>query len=431
MLNFREWRRWVRSKPGIHRWFIYIVLFRPVIDSFYTMKSVSPFLSPLYIAAAFTAVLSFLAIISGPRRIGRNSVDRLFAVWAVVAIVNMFFLAFLAKEPLILIENIMRYMMPFYLYFFIRSFIRNRTDLIYLFQTFLYSEVFVGLVFLYELILGPIRVETSRGFDRYVGVWADNYNYSFFIVLVFFVFTYLYMTHVQFNHKRFWFWFVLAFEAVFLSRVVHIATWGIFAFLGIWFLFSASIIHRQTFMLLLVAGAIGYSYLGETIKQDYVNPLTQSELAALRGEKPIERLGHGRMSRWVVMVPIWLNHSFPAKILGMPVDMNSRYLYMITGNVHNDFLRIAFLYGIVGFFCFLAVLILVFRRGLQLPTSDRYIVVGSVVVLSMYAFSGNSLLYAQLQYVVYAVFAFALLPPHLRENLSAKEISNKTHAAGI
>ena len=416
MLNFSEWRNWLRSKPLMHKWFIYLVIFRPIIDSFYFVKNISPFLSPLYIAAALTAMCSIVALLLGPRREGHDSIDSKFLIWTLIALINMIFLAISQKYALLIIETVLRYTLVFYLYFFLRTFIRSKEDIVRILQTFIYSEIYVAAVFLYELFLGPIRVETSRGFDRFVGVFADNFNYSFFIVLVFLSFTFLYLDKDQIRNNRYYLWLLFILEIAFLSRIVHIATWGIVAFVFIWFLFSASIIHRRTFVLLLIIFSIGYYYIGDIVKKDYVIPLTAGEMDVIRGEKSIERFAHGRMSRWVNMVPTWMSSSLQAKIIGLPVDMVKKQAYMFSGAVHNDFLRIIFLYGLGGFFCFLGILISVVRRGLQMPVQDRYLVIGTAVVLALYSLSSNALLYSQLLYIVLSVFAFAALPSDVREN---------------
>ncbi|HRZ78170.1 MAG TPA: hypothetical protein P5248_12420, partial [Bacteroidales bacterium] len=62
-MKHREWKHWVRSKPWALRWFIYLVLLRPVIDNLYYLKHVSPFLSPLYIVGVLSPLLALSALL--------------------------------------------------------------------------------------------------------------------------------------------------------------------------------------------------------------------------------------------------------------------------------------------------------------------------------------------------------------------------------
>jgi hypothetical protein len=414
MLTFREWKMWIRSKPRVHRWFIYLVLLRPFIDAFYSLKSISSFLSPLYIVAVLTPLLCFRGIVLGPKRIGQCSTDRYFSIWFVLALINMAFMIVLIRNPMQALELVLRFTMPFYLYFFIRSFIQNKTDLIRLLQTFLYGEIFTLLVFLYEVVRGPIRVEQSRGFERYVGLFADNYNYSFFITLVFLVLCWFYLTKKETGLSAKIFWIFIPLELLFLAKVVHIATWSIFAFLVIWYLLSSARINISIFIVLCSGLLIAYLAFGKKIETEYINPATESEIAALTGEKDIARLGHGRMSRWVDMVPKWESATLPGKLLGLPWEFERSYFYMYGGVVHNEFLRTMFVFGIGGLILFIAILFKVFRWGLASNERDRFLIVGSVAVFALYGLSGSSLLYPHLQYITFSIFSYAALPSGLQ-----------------
>jgi len=372
----------------------------------------------LYITAVLTAVFCVIGILIGPKRVGSYATDRFFAVWALIGLINMAFLLTMQSDVVTALEVLLRYTMPFYLYFFIRAFIQNRNDFLHILQTFLYSEIFVAVVFIYEVVRGPVRTEASRGFQRYVGVFADNYNYSFFISLVLLTFTYLYLSRHQFGIKRLWLWILLGLEILFLSRVVHIATWGIFIFTFIWFLYNISVIQKRTFLLIVLLVVISYNYWGHSIKEQYLAPMTEDEVAVLQGNKPIERFGHGRMSRWSIMIPEWESASFAGKLLGLPVELDRKYIHFVSAVVHNDFLRITFLFGLMGLACFLSILFSIYKRARKIDSRDRYIAFGSIVIFCLYAVSGTPLMYSQLQYILYAIFAYVLLPEKLRKATS-------------
>ncbi|HEX5003120.1 MAG TPA: hypothetical protein VFW78_11545, partial [Bacteroidia bacterium] len=61
-MSFRQWRRWYSGLHSSVKWFIVLVILRPVIDNFYYLKTVSPFLSPLYLVGVLTPLLALWTI---------------------------------------------------------------------------------------------------------------------------------------------------------------------------------------------------------------------------------------------------------------------------------------------------------------------------------------------------------------------------------
>ena len=76
--------------------------------------------------------------------------------------------------------------MPIYLFFFLRLLIRSQRDLDGVLQTFLYSSIFVVGVFLFELIVNPIKVLKTRDLERIQGLLRRRYELRHLLISRFF-----------------------------------------------------------------------------------------------------------------------------------------------------------------------------------------------------------------------------------------------------
>ena len=134
------------------RWFVILVLLRSVIDSFYTLKQVSPLLSPLYIVGVLTPVLIVYSI-SKTRKPRQSIVDSLFRFWGVLMLMVIVTMAAMNSFSFEFLEVSLKITLPIYLFIFLRYFIRSQKDLEGIMQTFLYSAIPVALIFLFEVFV--------------------------------------------------------------------------------------------------------------------------------------------------------------------------------------------------------------------------------------------------------------------------------------
>lgn len=74
-MKFNQWKIWLKSKPWILKWFILLVLIRPIIDNLYFLKDISPFLSPLYIAGVLTPLM-VIYVLAKTKKPASTKLDR-------------------------------------------------------------------------------------------------------------------------------------------------------------------------------------------------------------------------------------------------------------------------------------------------------------------------------------------------------------------
>ena len=118
-MKFKNWKIWLKSKPWILKWFIILVLLRPIIDNLFFLKNISPFLSPLYIVGVLTPILVIIAITKTPKP-QRSSLDKYFKIWSFFVAIGIFFVILFDPLSMDSLEYLLKLSIPIYIYFFAR-----------------------------------------------------------------------------------------------------------------------------------------------------------------------------------------------------------------------------------------------------------------------------------------------------------------------
>lgn len=415
-MKYRDWKIWLKSKPWILKWFIILVLLRPIIDNFYFLKNISPFLSPLYIVGVLTPILIIIAISKTPKPI-RSKLDKYFKIWSVFVVIGIFFVILFDPLSVDSLEYLLKLSIPIYIYFFARRFIQSKRDLDGILTTFLYSGIFVAVILLYELFFGAIRVVESRGMERIQGSFGDVVSYGIYLSFCFLIATYFYFSRKgevpKFKRIRTVF-IVGALCVLTLLNIHHVASYTIF--LGILLLFMVFNFRANmgaafilSFMLFLV-----FYLFAQPIIEEKIAPLLETDIEVYEGDQDSDRLMHGRVGRWTGMFETFTNENIFAQFFGYPITLKYSYHFVGVGS-HNDYVRILFLSGYFGLFYYLTLLIIFFNRAKKLAISaSKYLAFGTLGILMLYSISIVPTYYPPFMYVVMSVFAFVALPKQLQ-----------------
>lgn len=410
-MSYKEWKYWFKLQPWHLRWFTILVLLRPIIDNFYYLKNISPFLSPLYLVGIATPILCIYSIVSFRRR-DRSVFDFLFGLWTLLILFSLLFM--FINDPLskTFLEYFLKLSMPVYLFFFLRLYIRSLKDLDGLLQTFLYSALFVLVVFLYELIINPIKVQKTRDLERIQGYYGDVMNYAIYLSQGFLIMCYFYFRkkNIQSIFKRTRNLAIIGIICVAaLFKISHTASYGVFgAILLLFILFNLRTNRTAGFVLIVSLSVISYFFGGEAIEKN-VTPLLKTDVAVYEGKKSEERLLHGRVGRWKGMLEQYSNFPIASQFIGMPSTLENSYAEVSTG-AHNDFVRILFFTGYVGLTIYLLTFISFFNRLKFLSSDQHFLALGTLAILILYSISTCPTLYAPMLYVLYAVLCYLALP---------------------
>lgn len=410
-MEFKDWKYWISNLPWHLKWFVVLVLIRPIVDNFYYLKNISPVLSPLYFVGIATPILCITGIVIY-RKKDLSVFDFLFGIWTVLMLISLFFMFIFDPLSKTFLEYLLKLTMPAYLFFFLRLLIRSRKDLDGILQTFIYSSFFVIAIFLFEIFVNPVKVLKTRGLERIQGSYGDVMNYAIYMSLGFLIICYFYLRNknvgsmIKMNRNII---IAIVLSLACLFKISHTASYGVFLIiLALFILFNLKTNKTAGMMLIVVVGALGY-FFGSTTIEEKITPLIQTDIAVYEGKKANERLLHGRVGRWKMMIEEYSEFSVPAQLFGMPLIIKETYPYVGTGS-HNDFIRILFYTGFLGLSVYLLILVNIFRRLKYLCSSDYFLALGTFMILFMYSVSTCPTLYAPMLYIIYCVICYIALP---------------------
>ena len=393
------------------KWFVLLVLLRPIIDNLYFLKEISPFLSPLYIVGVLTPVLVIIALAKMPKP-KRSKLDKYFKYWSVFVLIGIFFV--ILYDPLTIdsFELLLKLSIPIYIYFFARIFIQNKQDLDGILTTFLYSGAFVAVVLLYEVFFGAIRIVESRGMDRLQGSFGDVVSYGIYLAFCFLIATYFYFSRKGEVPKMKRTRLVLIVGGLCLLALInihHVASYTIFVgILLLFMVFNFKANKGAAFVLSFLFFLVFYLF-GQPLIEEKITPLLETDISVYEGDKGSEKLLHGRVGRWTKMIDIYTNENVFSQFFGYPTTFNYAYHYVGVGS-HNDYVRILFLSGYFGLFYYFVLLIMFFKQAKKLVNATKYLAFGTLGILMLFSISIVPTYYPPFMYVVMSVFAYVALP---------------------
>lgn len=388
-MSYRKWKQWVQSLPWSLRWFVFLVLFRPLLDIFYYLKDISPFLSPLYIVGVMTPVLiagSFLSK-SFPRK-ENSSLDWVFGVWGVLLFFNV--LAALTWQfSLYSLEIAFKLLLPIVLYFFLRHLIRSKRDLMGILTTFLYSSLIPFGMLLYEKFFTSIRADISRGMMRSSGAYADVISYAIYWMGALLVASYIFLgqdTRMFLLKRARLLIVVCALCLLGLLTIHHLTTWGVFFMLiGLLIFYSTRSKHIPAMLLMLLIGIVGFYFIGDTVNEK-ISVLIEVDMRVLEGDLDSGRALHGRFDRWRRYIEQWEEMPVTSKLFGVSLTPSAwRHGTSVLGGVHNDYLRILFASGLLGLSTILLFYVILFFKSWSLAPSEKFLVQGAIALMLLYS----------------------------------------------
>ncbi|MBL4593556.1 MAG: hypothetical protein JKX68_07055 [Flavobacteriales bacterium] len=414
-MKYKDWKIWLKSKPWILKWFIILVLLRPIIDNLYFLKNISPFLSPLYLVGVLTPILVVIALTKRAKPV-KSKLDKYFKIWSVFILIGTLFIILFDPLSMDSFEYLLKLTIPIYLYFFARLFIQNKKDLDGILTTFLYSGIFVAAVLLFEVAFGAIKEVESRGMERIQGSFGDVVSYGIYLAFCFLIATYFYFSRKGELPKNKRIRLVLIVGGLCLLTLInihHVASYTIFiGVLLLFMVFNFRANKGAAFILSLLFFLVFYLF-GQPLIEDKITPLLQTDISVYEGDKGSEKLLHGRVGRWTRMLETFTNENVFAQFFGYPTTFNYAYHFVGVGS-HNDYIRILFLSGYFGLFYYLVLLIMFFKRAKKLVNSTKFLAFGTLGILMLFSISIVPTYYPPFMYVVMSVFAFVALPKELQ-----------------
>jgi hypothetical protein len=279
--------------------------------------------------------------------------------------------------------------------------------------TFLLSTIFPIAILFYEFIFGPLNPQVLSkgrgGGERAIGFYADIFNYAILLTGVFLINGYFYFKQqlLRSNIVKINFFLLLPLILIGLISIKHVASWFVVGALLLLF-GLLQLKSRKGIVIALFLFGIIFPFLGQTIYETQVDPLIQKEFVVIEGRAPVERAFNGRMYRWLNYYDWWLDMNTFSKVFGVSTSGFEKATVMVTGNTHNDFIRLFFLTGVPGLLFYLIFLFNLIMIGLRLTKDKMFLIIGSVFVIILFSLSSLPTLYSSLLYLIIPIFVHAL-----------------------
>lgn len=405
-MKLSVWLQWVNNKPLYLRWFVFFLIIRPVAEQFYSLKEISPILSPLYWLGALTLMLSVLGIVRGNRI--KSRLDRIFIFWAALAIISTITLYFSSATIFEYLNFATKLTMPVAVYYFLRVFIKDKNDFTGLLTTFLISCIFPVGSILVGVIRGGYFYE-----GRFSGSYADVFNHAFYLSVGTIALLYHYVKRGTNNSSmKIGSYFViigLVIAVLGLWIIKHIATIAVFIGVIVIFVYVIFRKKQQAALLMIALALLFILFTGDLFYQEVVNPRIEYEVEVIEGSRDVDQAVHGRMSRWTWLMGDFRMAPLVAKIAGYPLSLKHS-THMISITPHNDFLRIMFFTGYAGLIFYLYILYKVFRRVRYNDAPERFFIYAVLVSTILYSITTVPTFYPGFVNILMIAFAYSALP---------------------
>jgi hypothetical protein len=417
-MTFREWRIWFKELPWTVKWFVILVLFRPIIDNFYWVKDINPLFSPLNIVGVLTPVLIIWSLSSKSipsRKI--STVDTFLMFYGFLVILNSFVLD-VTYGKIELIGNTIKFIIPPFLFIYLRRAIRSERDLNGILTSFLYSGIYILGMLGYETFVNPLQesfvTEGRGGGARLIGEYNDMMNYAIYIVGTLLISGYFFLRNIyrKTNSKnptlKFYSFLALVFFG--LVGIKHVSTWSVcLAIFALIILFNLK--NFKGFLIIFFMLAIFGAFFGDIIYKDQIEPLINKEMNVVEGDAETGVALNGRVGRWERYFDIWFSEmTWVDRMFGVGISGHKSAVAMVSAGMHSDFVRNLFLAGILGITFYLLFLFQIFLQFTRFKIPEKFLILGALAAIVLHSVSTLPLMYSSYMYLLLSIFSYACLP---------------------
>lgn len=394
MANLKRWRVWFQKQPFSFKWFLWIVLLRPIIDLFWWVKETSAF-SPLQVAGLVTFSLALIYSFRLPSR-KKQQFPLVFLLFGFIFVLNLLLIT-LEQGSMGAFIRFLRFLSPLFLFVYLVKVVNTKARLEGLLFTFLVSSIVPLAMLYYEAFFDPITevaISDKRGGGfRLTGLYADLFNYMSYVIGDLLILAYFFIRSLKDGRKS-------------KVKIWHIAMVLLFALIGV-----NGLKHQASWvvMFFIIASTVLFSYKNQRVKRYVVlvgfpllmlapivvfprlEALFAKELKAYTGEADSKKIMNGRLVRWEYYFEEWSESSVASQLFGISFSNLSikNKAVMSSGGMHSDYIRFLFTTGIVGLAAFLLFYLRVYLGRVNFHPPEKFLITTSLGIMCLYSISSN------------------------------------------
>ena len=408
-MSYRLWLNWFNKIDIDLKWFVLLILFRPIIDT--TSHITIFFFSPLEIMGVLIVILIIFFIINKKQsfsdRYVSPRIDKQIKLFSLLLLINLSILCIL-HPSFVNLGNSLKFIIPFFLFFYLKNRVNTDNDLHGILQTVLYSSIFPFSMLLYETLFGAINPQLYRDQVMHRGLYADLFNYSITWFMAFSIVVYFYLINIgKSNLFGYLLCVLFCLGLLVLYKIDHSLSNVTFGVIMIYSLLA--ILRYKNNVLIRIGLFVGGFFIilifYQTIMQGF-NQTFETEIAILSGDVVVERALHGRMYRWFNYFSIWDDLGFLFHFFGTPLSGHPRSGTMISGGMHSDYVRILFGTGFVGLAFYLSFLVRTFFLKANGEFALSVLRRNLLIIVVLFSVTSMPINYQTMMYVFMTVIAY-------------------------
>ena len=393
--NWKNYKKWFLTRSLNLKWMLLVILFIPMFAATWEMKKASGF-SPLQLLGVLVVVFGLLSIIR--KKSTSPNLIFTFYLFLFLLIINLF-LVLVYEGSFSQFGVTLRTILPFILFFYFRKYLNSLLDIEGFLITFLIASVFPIATLYYEILFDPIRevynTDSRGGGLRLSGFYADLFGYMSHLICGFICYCYFYMKNINVRKKHFvfsnqGFLIVLLVCLIGIYNLRHQASWAVSLTILVIFVYfiRKKISFFQLIVFLLIMLGVGvYFYL------EIFSVLFAKDINVYEGNARDTAALNGRVYIWKKYFAFWENFSVLAQWLGAGLAQHVKSGVMMSGGMHNDYVRYFFSTGIVGIICYISFLVYLLKNALKIRIVEvKFLMLASILVIVMYSISALPLL---------------------------------------
>lgn len=407
--NWKTYKKWFSTRSLYFKWMLLVIISFPFFASTWDMKESSGF-SPLQLLGLFVFGFGFFSII----RKKSAAPTLIFTLYLFLFLLIVNSLLVLGYEGTFSqFGDTLRIMLPFVLFFYFRKYIKSLIDIEGFLITFLIASIFPIVTLYYEILFDPIRevynTESRGGGLRLSGFYADLFGYMSYLICGFICYGYFFIKYLNkrsrpFIFNKVGFIIVLLLTLIGIYNLRHQASWAVILvllLLLVYFIRKKISLFQLTSFIIIMLGVGVYFYL------EVFSVLYAKDINVYQGEANDTAALNGRVYIWKKYFAYWEEFSVFSQWFGSGFALHEKSKIMMSGGMHNDYVRYFFSTGIVGIICYLFFLFSILKNSIKIkPTEFKFLMLASVIVIIMYSISALPLLASgALMYFVMAIIS--------------------------
>lgn len=386
-----------------------VILVFPIFASTWEMKKAAGF-SPLQVLGLLVFAFAFVSNIRKKAKGGKI----IFTFYAFLLLLTFnLILVLLFQFSIAQFGNTIRTLLPFLLFFYFRKHINSKLDLEGFMITFLIASIFPFATLYFEILVAPIRevklAESRGGGLRLGGFYADLFGYMSHIICVLLTYLYFYIKTLNFKKRHFifsnyGFIVVLLVCLIGVYNLRHQASWAVTLIL---FLIFFHYIRKRITKLQMFVFIVVFVFIGVYFYFEIFQTLYAKDINVYQGEAQDSAALNGRMWIWQRYFAHWADFSIVSQWFGVGFEQSPLSRTMMSGGMHNDYIRFFFSTGIIGFLGYISFLSFLIINAFKVKTKEiRFLMICTIVVIMLYGISALPLLASgALMYFVLAIIS--------------------------